>query len=58
MIRLPEGKNLVIDSKVSLVDYERAVTAETDAERSGALEAHAKAVKNHIDALSADRASM
>ena len=53
VIRLPEGKNLVIDSKVSLVDYERAVTAETDAERSSALEAHAKAVKNHIDALSA-----
>ena len=53
VIRLPEGKNLVIDSKVSLVDYERAVTAETDAERSSALEAHAKAVRNHIDALSA-----
>ena len=53
VIRLPEGKNLVIDSKVSLVDYERAVTAETDAERTTALEAHAKAVKNHIDALSA-----
>ena len=53
VIRLPEGKNLVIDSKVSLVDYERAVTAETDAERATALEAHARAVKNHIDALSA-----
>ena len=53
VIRLPEGKNLVIDSKVSLVDYERAVTAETDAERSAALEAHGKAVKQHIDSLSA-----
>ena len=43
----------MIDSKVSLVDYERAVTAESDLERTAALEAHAKAVKNHIDALSA-----
>ncbi len=53
IIRLPEGKNLVIDSKVSLVDYERAVTAESDADRTTALDAHAKAVRHHIDALSA-----
>ena len=53
VIRLPEGKNLVIDSKVSLVDYERAVTAESDGERASALQAHGKAVKSHIDALSA-----
>jgi DNA recombination protein RmuC len=53
VIRLPEGKNLVIDSKVSLVDYERAVTAESEAERASALEGHAKAVRSHIDALSA-----
>ncbi len=52
IIRLPEGKNLVIDSKVSLVDYERAVTAESDADRTTALDAHAKAVRHHIDALS------
>ncbi len=53
VIRLPEGKNLVIDSKVSLVDYERAVTAESEEERVAALEAHGKAVRQHIDALSA-----
>ena len=53
IIRLPEGKNLVIDSKVSLVDYERAVSAESDADRTTALDAHAKAVRHHIDALSA-----
>ena len=29
IIRLPEGKNLIVDSKVSLVDYERAVAAAT-----------------------------
>ena len=53
IIRLPEGKNLVIDSKVSLIDYERAVTAETEAERAAALDAHGKSVKQHIDSLSA-----
>lgn len=53
VIRLPEGKNLVVDSKVSLVDYERAVTAESDSERASALQAHAKAVRSHIDTLSA-----
>ena len=52
IIRLPEGKNLVIDSKVSLVDYERAVTADDDSERTQSLAAHAAAVKRHIDQLS------
>lgn len=51
VIRLPEGKNLVVDSKVSLVDYESAVAAETDAEREAALTRHANAVKAHIDSL-------
>ncbi len=51
VIRLPEGKNLVVDSKVSLVDYESAVAAETDAEREAALTRHANAVKAHIDNL-------
>lgn len=51
VIRLPEGKNLVVDSKVSLVDYESAVAAETDPEREAALTRHANAVKAHIDSL-------
>ena len=53
VLRLPDSKNMVIDSKVSLVDYERAVGADTDIERDSALAAHTKAVKNHIDELSA-----
>jgi DNA recombination protein RmuC len=52
VIRLPDNKNLVIDSKVSLVDYDRAIAAETDEERTTALNAHAQAVRNHIDDLS------
>ncbi len=52
VIRLPEAKNLIIDSKVSLVSYEKAVTSETEADRSNCLKAHAKSVKQHIDDLS------
>ncbi|KGE04427.1 DNA recombination protein RmuC [Pseudohaliea rubra] len=51
LIKLPDGKHLVIDSKVSLVDYERAVTAASDAERQQALTAHVQAVRRHIDDL-------
>lgn len=52
IIMLPDGKNLVIDSKVSLVDYDRAIAADTDEERTEALNAHAQAVRNHINDLS------
>jgi DNA recombination protein RmuC len=51
LIKLPDGKNLVIDSKVSLVDYDRAVAAETDEARAQALGAHVQAVRRHIDDL-------
>lgn len=52
IIKLPDDKHMVIDSKVSLVDYDRAVVAETDAERQTAMSAHVQAVRNHIDDLS------
>ena len=51
IIKLPDGKNLVIDSKVSLVDYDRAISAASDEERELALNAHAMAVRKHIDDL-------
>jgi len=52
VVKLPDDKHMVIDSKVSLVDYDRAISAETEAEKQAALEAHVKAVRNHIDDLS------
>ena len=52
VVKLPDQKHLVIDSKVSLVDYDRAIAAGTQAEIDAALDAHVKAVKNHIDDLS------
>jgi DNA recombination protein RmuC len=52
VVKLPDDKHIVIDSKVSLVDYEHAISAETKAEMDAALDAHVKAVRNHIDDLS------
>lgn len=52
VVKLPDQKHMVIDSKVSLVDYDRAIAAEAEAQVEAALEAHVKAVKNHIDDLS------
>ena len=52
VVRLPGDKTLVIDSKVSLVAYERAVNAETETERESALRQHLVALKAHIDGLS------
>lgn len=51
VIKLPDGKHLVIDSKVSLVDYERAVAATDDATRGAALADHLRAVRKHVDEL-------
>ena len=48
---MPDGKHLIIDSKVSLVDYERAVAADTPEARDAALDAHVRAVRHHIDDL-------
>ncbi|MEE3239355.1 MAG: DNA recombination protein RmuC [Pseudomonadota bacterium] len=51
IIRLPDEKCLVIDSKMTLADYDRSVSAATDEELNAALKAHVAAVKKHIDDL-------
>jgi len=51
ILKLPDGKHVVLDSKVSLVDYDRALAAETDAARNAALDAHVRAMRSHIDDL-------
>ncbi len=52
IIRLPEGKSVVVDSKVSLVAYERYCSAETDDERKAALAEHVASLRGHIKGLS------
>lgn len=52
LIKLPDDKHIVIDSKVSLAAYDRAVAADNDERLERALSEHVKAVKRHIDDLS------
>ncbi|MBO9676563.1 MAG: DNA recombination protein RmuC [Sphingobacteriaceae bacterium] len=52
VIDLPDDKHLVIDAKVSLVAYERSVSADTDEEREGYIKQHLASIKNHIQELS------
>jgi DNA recombination protein RmuC len=52
IVRLPENKDVVIDSKVSLLAYEHFSSADNEAERGIALKQHIEAVRNHIKTLS------
>ncbi len=51
IINLPDHKNMVIDSKVSLVAYERYSSSESESERSNALREHIASIRNHIKGL-------
>ena len=52
IVRLPEDKDIIIDSKVSLVAYERYCSSDDDDERIVALKLHTEAVRTHIKSLS------
>ena len=51
IVRFPEGRSVVIDSKVSLTAYTDALAAETDEERDRLMKSHAQSVRKHIDEL-------
>jgi len=53
IIHLPDDKHLVVDSKVSLVAYERWVNADDDEERDQFARQHVISVENHVKSLSA-----
>ena len=55
IVHLPEGKDIVIDSKVSLTAYEKYCTAGTDEKREKRLKEHIISVRTHIKALSEKR---
>lgn len=52
IVNLPEGKCLVIDSKVSLTAYANYYQSEDDVEREGHLKDHVTSMKNHVQDLS------
>ena len=53
IVRIPGGKSLVIDAKVSLNAYQDAFGAVDEAERTAGLNAHAAAMRAHVNGLGA-----
>ncbi|MEM7702871.1 MAG: DNA recombination protein RmuC [Pseudomonadota bacterium] len=53
IVRIPGGKVLVIDAKVSLNAYQAAFEADDDAARDAALADHVRSMRNHVQQLSA-----
>ena len=51
IVRLPQGKDVVVDAKMTLVAYARYFNAEDDVTRELALQEHIAAVRNHIRLL-------
>jgi DNA recombination protein RmuC len=51
IVRLPQGKDVVIDAKMTLVAYERYFNADDDYTREAALQEHIASVRNHIRLL-------
>lgn len=52
IVHLPEGKDIIIDSKVSLTAYERYCSSDDDNRRQLALKEHIASLKAHIKGLS------
>ena len=52
IVHLPEGRDIVIDAKVSLVDYERYFHAEDEETKAQCLRQHLSSLRAHIKGLS------
>ena len=53
IINMPGKKHVIIDAKVSLTDYERAMSANDKQEKDTAIKAHVKSLQSHIQLLAA-----
>jgi DNA recombination protein RmuC len=51
VINLPDGKKMIVDSKVTLTAYERYINEEDDDLKSQYLKEHVTAIKRHVDQL-------
>ncbi|WP_343486008.1 DNA recombination protein RmuC [Allomuricauda sp. d1] len=54
IINLPDGKKMIVDSKVSLTDYERYTNAEED-DKPKFLKDHINSLRKHVEQLSAKK---
>ncbi|WP_205589819.1 DNA recombination protein RmuC [Mucilaginibacter celer] len=55
IIDLPDDKHLIIDSKVSLIAYEKLVNADTEDDRKLFAKAHIESIRGHVAGLSAKK---
>jgi len=52
VINLPDGKKMVVDSKVTLTAYERYINEEEDSIKDQYLKEHVMSIRRHVDQLS------
>ncbi len=52
IVHLPDNKDIIVDSKVSLLAYERYCSSDDDQERMIAIKQHTGAVREHVKSLS------
>ena len=57
IVHLPEGRDIIIDAKVSLTAYDRYCNASEDAERGMQLSAHLVSLRSHVKELAERRYS-
>ncbi|WPU98944.1 DNA recombination protein RmuC [Mucilaginibacter sp. cycad4] len=55
IIDLPDEKHLIIDSKVSLIAYEKLVNADTEDDRKLFAKTHVESIRGHVAGLSAKK---
>lgn len=51
VIHLPDGKKMIVDSKVSLTSYEKWINEENETLKSSYLKEHVNSIKRHVDQL-------
>jgi DNA recombination protein RmuC len=51
IVHLPDGKHLIVDSKVSLIAYNNMIAAANEDERSRYAKAHSESVRSHVKLL-------
>ena len=51
VINLPDGKKMVVDSKVSLTAYEKYINEEDESLKNGYLKEHVNSIKRHVEQL-------
>ncbi|CAM4079127.1 DNA recombination protein RmuC [Flavobacterium weaverense] len=51
VINLPDGKKMIVDSKVSLTAYEKFINEEDDIVKNGYLKEHVLSIKRHVEQL-------